>query len=1120
YRIELGEIQSQILLLNWIKEAHILTKTNQEGDKYLVAYIIEEKDLGNEAIMEALRKNLPDYMIPKVFIRMNQFPTTSNGKINVKALINIGKEISNVTEYLGANTEIEEKLVLLWEEHFKKERIGIRDDYFMMGGDSIKMISLVNKMNKAFACKIEVASFYRNPTIESFAIHLTTILEKENNDSSLQFSEIEKRLNELERSVKKEHKMASNIASVYPMSDIQLGMVATSELMRDRGEIGVYHDQFVHLLPNFDLDLLTKSLQLLVNKHEILRTFFDIHSYSEPVQITLKSISASIHFEDLSSLNLNEVKNHVGKFLTEERENKPFDFELAPLWRISLSKVDNSKSIFIIQFHHSILDGWSEKSLKIELFNIYQELIEDRDFKPVELLSSLSDSVVSDIFEKENQENIEYWKEKLSGYNRLNIFSNISQRAKLAKGYDSDFKNNLLEKCKIDNILPKDLFFSGYLYVLSMLTSKKDITVGIVTHRRPFVQDGDKLLGCFLNTIPFRLDISTLSNFSWSDYVKLISGELQELRGRDRLSLLDIGRANGETIENRNPFFDTVFNYVDFHNVKDLVDGENLFQSESNEELGQIANESFEVTNTFLDFSVSLTGDELWIITSATRELNTGHDLEDLVGYYTNFLNKYLNNSKEEISNNDIFSQKEREELLVEFNSTEVSYPKDVTALDLFKTQVDSNPANTALVYGDSNLSYGDLDHRSNVLAKELIDKGVKKSDLVAISMNRSLDMIVGVLGVLKSGAAYVPIDPSYPKDRISYILEDTSTSVLITNSSTIESLDVEDSIEVFTLDLMNFSVALEDYQALELTGEDLSYVIYTSGSTGRPKGVLLEHKALVNLMHNQVEKLKLSDKDNVLQFASIGFDAFAWELYATLFVGATLVIPDREDISDPKLLVNLMNLHEVTVATLPPTYQVMLQDYDFDHLRLIISAGEALILDVVQKFDLKGIKVINAYGPTENSVCSTMTSDSLISGNKVIIGKPIDNVEIYILDDGLNLLPIGVVGEICVSGKGLSRGYLNNEELTKEKFVSHPFKQGERMYRTGDLGRWLSDGTIEFVGRIDDQVKIRGYRIELGEIESCLSTLEGVNQSVVLVKEHGDSKHLVAYIDGLATLD
>ncbi|MFC0513436.1 amino acid adenylation domain-containing protein, partial [Mucilaginibacter angelicae] len=472
---------------------------------------------------------------------------------------------------------------------------------------------------------------------------------------------------------------------------------------------------------------------------------------------------------------------------------------------------------------------------------------------------------------------------------------------------------------------------------------------------------------------------------------------------------------------------------------------------------------------------------------------------ERLCGHLERLLPAVCGSPDAPISELDYLGAAERKELLESFNDTAVAYPEEETLVSLFEAQAAQAPGSPALVFGEQTLSYSELNGLSNRLAHFLRSRGVGREDLVGIMQDRSEWLVISILGVLKAGGAYVPVDPGYPSERISYMLKDSGCKVLI-----------DDSL------LSEFRSSLAEYGADNLAGvnesKDLAYVIYTSGSTGKPKGVMVEHRSVVNLVIGQRAFFRIDETDHVLQFSNISFDASVEQIFIALTAGALLSVIDKETVQDPLKLESYITNSGVTHIHMVPEMLKNIEETNYPSLRRVVSGGDKCSTALATKWNAYAF--YNEYGPTETTVTSIELAWNKLSSTELSIGKPIHNTGIYILDTGLKLQPIGVTGEICIGGAGVARGYLNREELSREKFIANPFKPGERLYRTGDLGRWLADGNIEYQGRLDDQVKVRGYRIELGEIESALNGHSDVSSSVVQALDLGNGEHeLVAYV-------
>ncbi|MBD8499273.1 non-ribosomal peptide synthetase [Paenibacillus arenosi] len=460
----------------------------------------------------------------------------------------------------------------------------------------------------------------------------------------------------------------------------------------------------------------------------------------------------------------------------------------------------------------------------------------------------------------------------------------------------------------------------------------------------------------------------------------------------------------------------------------------------------------------------------------------------------------------------DMLSPDERETLLKRFNDTETEFERGKTIYGLFEEQAELYPDNVAVVMNEQQLTYRELNERSNRLARTLRERGVEADQLVAILAERSLDMVVGILAILKAGGAFVPVDPDYPEERIRFMIEDSGAHLLLTHRERLQQVPFEGTV-----------LALNDEQAYTDDGSNLepvsgpnnlAYVIYTSGTTGKPKGAMLEHRGLVSLKLMFADRLGITEHDRIVQFASLSFDASCWEMFKAFYFGAALYIPTAETILDNRLFERYMNENAITAAILPPTYSAYLNPDRLPSLKKLVTGGSAVSAEFVQQWKSK-VHYFNAYGPTEASIVTTLwDAEEEQPERKVIpIGRPLANHRIFILDAHLQLVPPGVDGELCVAGVGLARGYLNHPELTAEKFVEHPFAPGERLYRTGDLARWLPDGNIEYLGRIDHQVKIRGIRIEIGEIEEQLLKIDSVQETIVIAREGKSGQELCAYL-------
>jgi amino acid adenylation domain-containing protein len=1152
YRIELGEIEGQLLKQEEIKKAVVIEREDKDGDKYLCAYIVAGKELDTFKLKESLLNELPDYMVPPHYIRLEKMPLTPNGKINTKELPIPSGNIKTRGEYIGPHNETEKKLVEIWKDVLQLEQPGIKDNFFMVGGDSIKAIKLLHLINNQLNVNLKIPDLYLNETIEELAVKIN---KDKTGHTDEKPGKIRKKIEELKNRILAERKLpGNNIEDIFPMSGTEKGMVF--HYLKSPNE-GIYHVQIPIQVkyPGFDREVLKKAFELMVRKHPILRTAFNITDFEEPVQIVYKGILPDIIFDDISQMDESDQENHITKFLIKDRKI-PFDISAAPLWRLRIFDRGSDNICVTITSIHAILDGWSFASLITELHNTYLTLQSNPGFIPQQLKNTYKESVIQEIMEKEKKEIADYWRMELSGYKRLEIFKLERNNKKFPemKEYWSPLGKNFFEKlentAKNLKTTVKTLCVGAYVYTLNMISYENDITVGLVTNFRPVCEDGDKILGCFLNTVPLRIKIP--ENITWKQYSDLIDGKMMEIKEHEKLPLYEIARIIGEKSEDQNPLFDTLLNFVDFHVYYEArVDNHNMVSK-------PLSVDWYLRTNTLLDFCVDISFDRFELLIHYVDSFISDDLAKKLCDYFIAVLNAFNDNSRGLAKKDEILSSEEKKKLLAALNKTNTNYPAGKKIHELFEEQVKKSPDSIAVVgrqpaagsredsegegrYCSASITYKELNHHSNQLAHLLQTKGVTTAAIVGIMVEPSIEMITGLLGILKTGGAYLPIDPEYPTDRLEYILGDSSANVLITTSTLVEkakkAIKYKDkkNLEIVFLDfstLLSFTPSPLPSSHLHLSprinapATSLACVIYTSGTTGKPKGVLVSHRGIVNYAGWKIKTCGFNSKDITLQLLSYSFDGSGANLYPALFSGGTLVMPPgwgKIDLHPLKALIRDKGITNMSVV--PGIYRIILDNTgkdDLKSLRFVVLGGENpgsyLIKKSLKRYP--GIKLINEYGPTETTIASTANM-ALEEKKPTIIGKPIANTHIYILDCSLNPLPAGIPGELCITGKGVSEGYLNMPVLTSERFVENPINPGEKMYRTGDLARRGINGTIEFLGRTDRQVKVRGYRVEPGEIENHIKQTGDIEEVLVVDRTDGKGeKYFCAYIVSQKAID
>ncbi|CAA9203061.1 amino acid adenylation domain-containing protein [Flavobacterium collinsii] len=985
------------------------------------------------------------------------------------------------------------------------EKVGIYDNFFELGGDSIISIRLISKINETFNQRIQLRDLFRYSNIERFS---ALVLNSDQYDNKIEqlYKTVESEIISLRLSVMNSIANSDLVEDIYPMTDVQQGMIMESLV---DPSLGVFHDQMLFPFQDgsFDLAKFNKAISLLIEKHSIFRTSFNFSDYDQPIQIVSKRVYFDIKQIDLSLFDKENQERKIEEFLISERAI-PFDIQEGSLYRFSIFNIDNSHKVFVYQFHHSIMDGWSVASFITELYKTYFELKKGNDsFFTTSLACSQRDFIIKELIAKQDVDAISFWKEELSGYKYLDIFSEETEITEYyTKQYDLSFLNALKKQCKDHNLTLKSVLFGAYIYALQMFTYEKELTVGLVANNRPSIKDGDKVLGCFLNTLPVRYVFE--SEKSWLSYFESIEKKMNEINLYGHLTFFEIKRLIG--IDRDDSFFDVLFNYIDFHVYNDIIledTSTNIPVSNDDVESNKgLKTTSFERTSSSLNLTVNLTGGMgVEFQYALHKNFKSELSLERFHTYLDSILNCFTDKLDSHVSVGLILQEKEFHQLLYSFNDTTVAYPKDKTLVDLFEEQVKKTPAAIAVVYEGAELSYKELDEKSNQLANYLLTTiSINSQCLIGVVLERSDWLIISFLAILKTGSVYVPIDLNYPEERKEYIKKDSGCSIIIDDLY----------LSLFKDTISDYAVALP---RIVIKSDDLAYVIYTSGSTGQPKGVMIEHKNLIHLCLWHKRMYAVTAKSRSSLFSGIGFDASIWEICPYLVSGASLYPISDKIRYDLDQFSKFVLENSISHSYIPTSLCESIIEQEISLPNLVVLTGG----DVLRLNKQVNIDIYNNYGPTESTVVATTYKVASTPLTKIPIGKPIDNTMVYIMDEAHHLLPIGVIGELCIGGAGVARGYLNKEELTREKFISNPFIEGDRIYKTGDLARWLPDGNLEFIGRKDDQVKIRGYRIELGEIENVLSSIAGIIHCCVLAKEDSnDTKRLIGYVVAEGKLD
>lgn len=1085
-RVELAEIENSILDFGkGIYQSVVII--SYENDKLIAYYACKDLSIEKKKLKAFLQRSLPDYMIPSYFVQLDTLPLASNGKINRKSLPQPSYKDMIAKEYVGPRNYIEDRLVEIWKQTLSLEKIGITDDFFLMGGHSLLVAQLLNKMRQRLSLAISIKEFFETPTIEG----------------------ISKKLYRKEyRPISKSPKQES-----YPLTPSQSRLWILSQL--EGGSQAYNMPAAVTLKGNLNKDFLEKAFELFIGRHEIIRTSFRIDSKSGEVRQYIEPVE-NIEF-GIDLLDFNErTKEEIELYLLE-LNSVPFDLERAPLLKVSLLEKGKNHYILFLSMHHLIGDGWSTELLISEMVGTYNRLIEGEglDTLNVPLTIQYTDYAVwlQEETKSEKYKRAEsYWLEQFG--EELPVLNLPSFRSRpLVQTYNADhiyhvFSEGFTRKLKAFSVQHGVTLFmtlmTGIKSLLYRYSGQHDIVAGTPVSGREH-PDLEGQIGLYLNTLAIRTKFKKEGGNSFASLLEkeretlLYAYEHQCYQFDELVSKLNIKRDRS-----RSPLFDVL---VVLQNQKQLR------QKNRTNELKGVQLKTYDYIRKNAQFDVSYTFIEedglLKLIIGYNTDIYDRFLIERMFSHFENLMFKVMESERSNIEDIDFMTEAESRQLLEQFNDTTAEYPKDMTVIDLFEEQVEKTPNNLAIAFKERSLSYWELNEQANQLGDYLRRHyQVKTDDLVAIKIERSDKMVVGILGILKSGAAYVPIDPAYPQERIDYIEKDAKAKVVIDN-------------DFFTLFLARLESGNYNRRNLPIVNhsQSLAYVIYTSGTTGQPKGVMIENKGLVNLCqwHNRAFDVNENCKSSL--FARQGFDASLWEIFPYLLKGASLYpLEDEKKYDIDKLRKFLVNT-QITHVYLPPILlKELLRKGDLNSI-IFLSGG-----DTLGSINPKNNTIFNNYGPTENSIVSSyfpLEKNQLHVNTP--IGRPILNTRLYILDDDLRIVPIGVVGTLYLSGVGLSRGYLNNPDLTSEKFILNPFEAGTRMYNTGDLARWLPDGNVEFLGRKDFQVKISGYRIELEEIESNVFLFnKGIRQAFVDARKVNGNKTLIAYYstDGNITIN
>ncbi len=1098
FRIELGEIESVLNEAPAISQAAVIVREDIPEDKRLVAYLQLNPGYSPKTseLKKIISEKLPDYMVPSNFMILDQFPLTPNGKLDRKALP-APEETSRETIFVAPRTPQEQQISAIWEAVLGVEKPGIHDNFFDLGGHSLKMTRVVSRIRDAFKVELPLRDFFEHPTIEGQSSQVGRLLEIKTRQELPPIPAVSGR-------------------ETAPMSFAQQRLWFLDQLEPD--SIAYNVPAAFRLQGTLNPDWLKASLEALGNRHESLRTVFAI-AEDQPVQLIRPTFQLDFQMipveEASTATDEKELPDVVQQRLNNACQVK-FDLENGPLFQAVLLKISEADHILLLNMHHIISDGGSLEILFREIVENYKSLSQSQEISQPETAVQYADYAIwqqAQMQEKSLTSQLKYWKNQLANLSPLELPTDNPRPAEQSYHgsaaslvIPSTLTNELRELSRQSGSSLFMTMLATFQVLLHRYSGQSDIAVGTPVSGRHH-PDLENIVGMFVNTLVLRGKFS--DDLIFSDLLNEVRSTcLDAFANQDIPFEKLVEEIQPDRDMSRNPLFQVMFiMQTDFWQSFDLP---NL----------QITPASLDPGTARFDLTCSVmeNGDELVVAFEYSKDIFDATTIQRMLNHFENLLTAIAKYPFQKIAELPLLTAEEQHQLTTEWNETNAVYPANTCVHQLFEAQAAMLPEKVALTFNGQEMSYRELNGKANQFAGYLHKCGIGANQLVGVYLERSADMLVALLGIFKAGGAYVPLDPAYPKSRLEMMLTDAQTSAIITESSLLEDMPAQDA-QIITIDSDWPEIAKESNENRNFTAsaDQLAYTIFTSGSTGRPKGVQISQRALVNFLKSMEKEPGMTADDVLLSVTTLSFDISGLELFLPLLSGGKLVLADRETAADGNALADLIKKSGISIMqATPATWRLLLDaGWQGQSSLKILCGGEALPENLASELLERCASLWNMYGPTETTIWSTLSQVN--TADDITIGRPIANTQIFIVDAQFNPTPIGVPGELFIGGDGLAEGYLHRPDLTEEKFIIAPETApesiaGKRLYRTGDLARYRN-GNIDFLGRIDHQVKIRGFRIELGEIEAALHQHPAIEQAVVIDWEYGPGdKRLVAY--------
>ena len=1081
-RIELGEISKNIVETLNVEQCYVRVY-NIDNDKILVAYYISRKPYDPTVIKNKLADVLPGYMIPNHFVHLTKIPLNTSGKVDYSLLPRL--DLKGGKSSIDNLSSTEEKIADLYKNILKISSINGINNFFELGGASLMAMELIYRINSIFNIELSIKSFFENSKISDVAKTVEQLVASKN-------------IRTHRKITKTGHK------ENYRLSDAQRRLWFLYKIDKASSLYNVL--QVTKVTGNLNIDILEKAIRKVADRHSILRSSF-LEINGEPHQRINNDIKIK-----LGKVNFSKVTNKPNRLVEKEINKfskKPFILESDVLFRAKLIILSDKRYLLCLCLHHIVCDGWSMYILNNEISKAYKNIKNNTETGEEELKLQFVDYAEwthQPQYNKQIDEQEKYW---------LSELHEVSQSITLPLDNSGGSKNDYFNvvRASIDNKSFKAIkefcrnndstyymFLLACFYVyLCRMTGSDDITIGMPIANRQY-EELKNLIGFFSNTLAIRVNIENKDSFL--NLLEKVKDKL--LHAYDNQSYpfdMLVKKINPIRNSEINPIFNVMFTYFDKNRDLLQLEGANtdIYYNETEES-------KFDLTTSVIESS------DDFVVEMKYKNIFNGKDVKKFLDRFILLVSNILKNTNNNIYEIDILTSFEYKKLLNNHGLIKKT-DNDVKLYDYIEKSANLFPKKAAIKCGNASISYSEFNKLTNQFASFLRKKGVNRNVPVGLLMNKSIDLYIAIYSILKAGGAYVPIDPELPNSRIKDIIHEAKLKYIILNknhddilsNNNIEKIYINDDQTISEIKNKNTSNIKKVNKS-----SDLAYVIYTSGSTGMPKGVMCSHKGVANTILTAADIFKISQNSRILQIGNITFDTSVLDMNLAFYLGATLISASKDEIRDPFLLRQILVKNRVTFGLLIPTtlYHLSIKN---TYLKCLASGSESISSSLVNKI-LRKVKFFNTYGPTEFSIFCTYWPGEIRRDKYIPIGKPTYNTFIYILDKFLRPVPMGVVGEIFLSGLSLSLGYLNNKDRTKKSFINNPFIHGAKMYKTGDLGKMLPDGNIVFIGRTDNQVKIRGFRIELGDIESNLISYNEIRECAAKIQTYNGEEIIVAY--------